>query len=245
MYEQQNDLYLWNALWGMMITSFTVGYGDIVPLTHSGRIAASICAIVGTLLTSLLTASLSNSLAWNPQEQRAINLCARENSKVLYAESAASLISIWWRHNRRYKKKNQSFDRTSSLPQAVKVLAGSRRAWHKLRHAKRKFRRYQALVGREIEDFEDTSTKIHKISTNAKYVHSACRAVYSLLRSWEDVEADLASSRAVGAQSSTMKSPLTDSSFTLSKKRFVGFSEDPRRACVRRDVKHEAQAEHA
>eukprot|EP00961_Rhodomonas_salina_P253769 3429500-Rhodomonas_salina.5 len=52
----------------MFVTGTTVGYGDTFPSTTWGRIIAAFSALVGLILTSLLTASLGNSLTFTPEE---------------------------------------------------------------------------------------------------------------------------------------------------------------------------------
>eukprot|EP00961_Rhodomonas_salina_P288061 3892195-Rhodomonas_salina.5 len=46
-FEKTNDFYISNAAWAMFVTATSVGYGDIFPTTHLGRLVASISALVG------------------------------------------------------------------------------------------------------------------------------------------------------------------------------------------------------
>lgn len=39
-FAKTNDLYIQNAVWAMLVTSTTVGYGDILPITHFSRSVA-------------------------------------------------------------------------------------------------------------------------------------------------------------------------------------------------------------
>ena len=49
-----------NALWLIVITLTTVGYGDISPCTFPGRIVAMISALWGAFLISLLVVTVSS-----------------------------------------------------------------------------------------------------------------------------------------------------------------------------------------
>ena len=40
-YEHHNEVYIWDALWLMYITTMTIGYGDISPSTHYGCVYAA------------------------------------------------------------------------------------------------------------------------------------------------------------------------------------------------------------
>ncbi len=49
-----------DALWWSLVTSATVGYGDIVPKTFGGRIIGSVTIVSGLILISLFTAVISS-----------------------------------------------------------------------------------------------------------------------------------------------------------------------------------------
>lgn len=48
-----------DGLWWAFVTLTTVGYGDIVPITHGGRIAAVFAMIFGIVVYSLIVANLT------------------------------------------------------------------------------------------------------------------------------------------------------------------------------------------
>jgi len=48
------------SVWWALVTMTTVGYGDMVPVTTTGRIIASIIIIVGVILVSMFTAAISS-----------------------------------------------------------------------------------------------------------------------------------------------------------------------------------------
>ncbi len=51
-----------NALWLILITTSTVGYGDYVPQTPLGRIIILFVAIWGTLIVSIMVVVVGNTL---------------------------------------------------------------------------------------------------------------------------------------------------------------------------------------
>lgn len=51
-----------DALWMVVVTSMTVGYGDLVPQTTPGRILMFFCAMFGVILVGLLVVTVENSL---------------------------------------------------------------------------------------------------------------------------------------------------------------------------------------
>ncbi len=50
----------WDSIWWALVTVFTVGYGDIRPITFGGRIVAIVVMFAGISLLSLITATISS-----------------------------------------------------------------------------------------------------------------------------------------------------------------------------------------
>ena len=61
-----------NALWLIVITLTTVGYGDISPCTFPGRIVAMISALWGAFLISLLVVTVSSIFDLNNNQKMAL-----------------------------------------------------------------------------------------------------------------------------------------------------------------------------
>lgn len=49
---------LGNAMWLILVTMTTVGYGDITPITIGGRVVGVVICIWGMFLTSFFTVTL-------------------------------------------------------------------------------------------------------------------------------------------------------------------------------------------
>ena len=91
-FEKINDLYLWNAVWMMFVTSTTVGYGDLDATTNFGRVVASAMSVVGIVLVALLTAALSTALQWSEEELSSLLVMKREKAKQQLVHLAALTI---------------------------------------------------------------------------------------------------------------------------------------------------------
>uniref|UniRef100_A0A7S1E3M7 Potassium channel domain-containing protein n=1 Tax=Hemiselmis andersenii TaxID=464988 RepID=A0A7S1E3M7_HEMAN len=96
-FEQTNDPYYYNPVWVMFITSSTVGYGDFSARTHLGRFITVLNIGAAIALVSLLTASLSNALLWNNEENQAIIIAEREQAKITLFTKAATYLQLWWK----------------------------------------------------------------------------------------------------------------------------------------------------
>jgi len=159
-----NDLFYQNAIWFIFVSSTTVGYGDITPSTHLGRIIASISIVVGLVMTALLTAALANALELSYEEYSAINLCDREIAKQTLMVKAVKIVQIWW-------KRRQL--RREGLRAGKKIENYTFDVWK----VKQEFKRAQKQVMVEVEDNTATMTKIDSI---AKRMKSTCKVLDGL-----------------------------------------------------------------
>ena len=49
----------WDSAWLCVVTASTVGYGDMVPLTHIGKFIAFFVAIIGSFLIALVVLAVT------------------------------------------------------------------------------------------------------------------------------------------------------------------------------------------
>lgn len=73
----QDYSYIWNAMWMVMLTMTTVGYGDFFPSTHQGRFIAVLACIWGIFLISLMVVTLTNFLLFSNEESRSYHYINR------------------------------------------------------------------------------------------------------------------------------------------------------------------------
>jgi len=61
-YRQNPQEYhsIWDSIWWVFVTVFTVGYGDIKPITVGGRLIAIFIMLVGVSMVSTITATISS-----------------------------------------------------------------------------------------------------------------------------------------------------------------------------------------
>jgi voltage-gated potassium channel len=60
---------IWDGMWWAWVTLTHTGYGDIVPVTASGRVFAAFLIFLGVVLISLMTANLSAFLIGSEVEK--------------------------------------------------------------------------------------------------------------------------------------------------------------------------------
>ncbi len=65
------------AMWNVLVTMTTIGYGDYYPISHCGRVVAIITAFWGVLDTSLFVLACLNICEFTSQEEKAFKLLER------------------------------------------------------------------------------------------------------------------------------------------------------------------------
>lgn len=89
--------YFTNSLWFIIVTIFTVGYGDMYSRTLIGRAVAVLVMFLGLFFTSLFVALVMQYTQNTPLEQGLVELMDTEQAKKQYREAAAFLMQLKWR----------------------------------------------------------------------------------------------------------------------------------------------------
>jgi len=94
-YEDSYEHYT-TALWNIVITMTTVGYGDIYPISHGGRMVATIACFAGVALVALLVTAITGMSQFDPDELRAFNALYRAQGRSSHRSAAARMIASAW-----------------------------------------------------------------------------------------------------------------------------------------------------
>jgi hypothetical protein len=88
----QNFRNITTAMWNVIITLTTVGYGDYYPMTNFGRFIGIITAFWGVFFVSLFVVALTNTLDLEESELRAFILLRRLFTRKVLRENACKMI---------------------------------------------------------------------------------------------------------------------------------------------------------
>lgn len=80
-----------------MITMLTIGYGDVFPKSHMGRLIGIVIATWGSFYVSLFVVALNNILEFESSEQKSYMLLSRLLSKEDLKLEAARCLSAAYR----------------------------------------------------------------------------------------------------------------------------------------------------
>lgn len=72
--------YLSNAFWLIVQTVTLVGYGDVVPSTHLGRLLTTLACLTGVLVLALLVSALSTTTDFTAREERVFEAITSERA---------------------------------------------------------------------------------------------------------------------------------------------------------------------
>lgn len=83
------DLGIWDAIWWGLVTSTTVGYGDLFPTTPGGKVTAVILMLTGITSFGFVTAAVASVFVENK---------ARKGMGLLNIKFQGHIVVIGWNH---------------------------------------------------------------------------------------------------------------------------------------------------
>lgn len=98
---------IYTGMWVIGVTVTSVGYGDIAPLTHMGRIICIISALIGVFLTSYVVLAVENLTTLNDENEEFLYSAMRSRVVVRrkVRPQARILLQRFWRLYRKRKMK--------------------------------------------------------------------------------------------------------------------------------------------
>jgi voltage-gated potassium channel len=83
-----------DALWWGVVTLTTVGYGDVIPQTPEGRLAAIVLMVLGIGLFSAITATVTSALLRPERPDLMVSLAALREARILSQEEYVAKVAL-------------------------------------------------------------------------------------------------------------------------------------------------------
>ena len=96
--SNQNFNLLSNAMWNVIITLTTTGYGELYPKSVLGRVVGLIVCFWGTFMVSFFVVTVNNMLTFTPSEEKSYTLLLRLHFKEELKRYAVNVLSSAYKH---------------------------------------------------------------------------------------------------------------------------------------------------
>lgn len=114
--SNQNFNLLSNAMWNVIITLTTTGYGDFYPKSLLGRFIGLIICFWGTFMVSFFVVTVNQMLTFTPSEEKSYTLLLRLHFKEELKRYAVNVLSSAYKNrNARMKDPNNESKNLSFL----------------------------------------------------------------------------------------------------------------------------------
>jgi len=148
-----------NCMWVIIVTITTVGYGDIVPASHMGRLAGFLALFVGLLITALIITVFSEVCKLRAHELRFICTTKKFAREKLLMKEALKLLQVTWRRKRERKLAVES--ERIAIDRAVQDSMTRFRAFRKKRQKVFGQETYtDILIDMTVDKIDDVSAKL-------------------------------------------------------------------------------------
>jgi len=91
---------LWSAFWSAVVSETTIGYGDVIPLTHISRLTLLATVTSGMAIYSYVIMVVHRTVELNPSQHRLYGEIHYVESRKKLRNSAAILVQRWWKYYR-------------------------------------------------------------------------------------------------------------------------------------------------
>ena len=161
MYHDEIHANFFNSMWLIAITFLSVGYGDIVPISHCGRAIAVLTGIFGAGCTALVVAVFARKLELSRAEKYVHNFVIDVELDKRFRNAAANILKEGWLI---YKSKKKGKGEAKIRAHQRKLL----HAIHNIREVKQEQRRITDSAVTMVEMAKTQSSVYTLVNTFAQ-----------------------------------------------------------------------------
>ena len=123
--------FYYNNVWAIIISMFTIGYGDAVPITVGGRLITIFAVIVGVFCVATFNGVVQDYLSLSNEELMTVRFIEVDRKYSKFQKSALKCIYCFFRFYVHKYKNTEHFQKGN--------------AYKKLEHQVNEFRKYRML----------------------------------------------------------------------------------------------------
>lgn len=158
------------AIWNIIVTMSTVGYGDVFPKTRFGRLLGSFLCIWGVIVTSMMVVTLSEFLEFSAPQKNSYTLLQRLSYRdELQIRAVQALASMF-----KFKKKN----RAKNLLYSTKKV-----------NLKKRTMNLEKTFKRQMFMFKQKESEMRRFNIATEVTYLA-KKVYDLQEAFEQIKDD-------------------------------------------------------
>lgn len=91
---------LWSAFWSVVVSETTIGYGDVTPLTHVGRLAVIACITCGMSIYAFAIMNTHRAIELTPSQHVLYGAIHYAETYKRLKSPAVLLVQRWWKYHR-------------------------------------------------------------------------------------------------------------------------------------------------
>ncbi|DBA04188.1 TPA: hypothetical protein N0F65_004296 [Lagenidium giganteum] len=175
-----------DALWTLIITMLTIGYGDVVPRTVPGRVFAVLAGLFGTIFIAVTIAVMSNYLVLTRSEHKVNAFLKKDENRRLINDHAARAIQAFMQLRSAQYHANASTNGTTTTSASTttsnttgksrigRKAKGVERAEMKVFDVLKEYRRVKRYVNsHDVSDpLDKQMTMLEMMEVNVEYIRT-------------------------------------------------------------------------
>jgi len=169
------------AIWNIIVTMSTVGYGDVYPKTRFGRILGAFVCIWGVVVESMMVVTLSEGLEFSSPQKNSYTLMQRLYYRDELQMRAVKALKSMFQYKKKNKAKNLLYTtkKINLSKRNLQLEKSFKRQMFKFKKKESEMRKFSiatevTYLAKKIYDLQEAFENIKKDNTEFNSVQEEC-----------------------------------------------------------------------